>query len=222
MNTRAQPAAAARHGFDVFAPQKCAIDREIVFLGGRSGMTNLLFSYYGRISVAKFWLGFLMQFLIFGVGLALIMFAALTVDPQLLQEGRETPPNPAAGATLGLGIIVLVILLAVMNFAVMVKRCHDRNKSGWFSLLSLIPYVGFFWWVIDLGILEGHHGPNEYGPDPQGRPPRPQFAGTQATGQWTSAGQFDPDQLRKLKALLDDGLITQDEYDRKRQQLMGV
>ncbi len=184
-------------------------------------MTNLLFSFYGRISVAKFWLGFLMQFLIFGVGLALTFFAALTIDPQLLQEGRQTPPNPAAGAILGIGIIVLLILLTVMNFAVMVKRCHDRNKSGWFSLISLIPYVGIVWWVIDLGILEGHHGPNEYGPDPQGRPPRPQFIATQGTGQWVSAGQFDPEQLRKLKALLDDGLITQDEYDRKRQQLMG-
>lgn len=53
------------------------------------------------------------------------------------------------------------------------------------------------------------------------RPPRPQFIATQGTGQWVSAGQFDPEQLRKLKALLDDGLITQDEYDRKRQQLMG-
>jgi uncharacterized membrane protein YhaH (DUF805 family) len=54
-----------------------------------------------------------------------------------------------------------------MQFAVMAKRCHDRGKSGWMSLIMLIPLAGPIWALIDLGILAGQDGPNEYGPDPR-------------------------------------------------------
>jgi uncharacterized membrane protein YhaH (DUF805 family) len=183
---------------------------------------KLLFSYHGRISVAYFWLGWLLQVLFVIVLAVAVIMTALHLDPQLFDENRQGKPDPAAMSVILTGVAIWLILGTVMNFAVMVKRCHDRNKSGWFSLLALIPYVGFFWWVIDLGILEGHHGPNQYGPDPQNRPPR--GTAVPGAGQWTAAAQanFDPDQLRKLKALLDDGLITKEEFERKRQQLVGI
>lgn len=181
---------------------------------------KLLFSFHGRISVARFWLGVVLQLLFTIVLATATIMTALRIDPHLFDEHREGAANPAAISVLLTGLGIWLIVGSIMNFAVMVKRCHDRNKSGWFSLLSLIPYVGFFWWVIDLGILEGHHGPNQYGPDPQNRPPR--GTAVPGTGQWTAAGNFDPDQLRKLKALLDDGLITREEFERKRQQLMGL
>jgi len=31
-----------------------------------------------------------------------------------------------------------------------------------------VPFVGLIWAIIDLGILPGTVGPNEYGPDPLG------------------------------------------------------
>jgi uncharacterized membrane protein YhaH (DUF805 family) len=49
----------------------------------------------------------------------------------------------------------------------MAKRCHDRGKSGWMSLIALIPLAGAIWALVDLGILAGQLGPNEYGPDPR-------------------------------------------------------
>ena len=49
-----------------------------------------------------------------------------------------------------------------------IKRAHDRGKSGWWILITLIPIAGFIWWLIDLGIFEGQKGPNKYGPDPRG------------------------------------------------------
>jgi hypothetical protein len=50
--------------------------------------------------------------------------------------------------------------------AVYVKRCHDRDKSGWWLLLLAIPCLGVLWWLIDLGLLEGTPGPNSYGVSP--------------------------------------------------------
>lgn len=57
-------------------------------------------------------------------------------------------------------------LILVAGIMLHIKRCHDRDKSGWWCLLLFIPIVGFIWAVVDLGILEGTKGENQYGPDP--------------------------------------------------------
>jgi uncharacterized membrane protein YhaH (DUF805 family) len=116
-----------------------------------------LFSFNGRIGRGRFW-----AFLLVAIVLEVVGFALIAVlDPHFFDQ----PPS-SNGA--GLAVYAVVMLLVIyMNFAVMVKRCHDRGKSGWMSLISLIPLVGAIWWLIDLGILAGQDGPNEYGPDPR-------------------------------------------------------
>ena len=49
--------------------------------------------------------------------------------------------------------------------AVLVRRLHDINLSGWWCLLAFVPYVG---WAILLIIacLRGTSGGNDFGPDP--------------------------------------------------------
>lgn len=37
--------------------------------------------------------------------------------------------------------------------AVQVRRWHDRNKSGWWVFINLIPLIGFVWAVIENGFL---------------------------------------------------------------------
>jgi uncharacterized membrane protein YhaH (DUF805 family) len=63
------------------------------------------------------------------------------------------------------GIFALVALYP--SLAVSVKRCHDRDRSGWFLLLGLIPLVNL-WVVIEVCFLRGMSGPNKYGPVPLG------------------------------------------------------
>lgn len=67
-------------------------------------------------------------------------------------------------------LIQLVIALAVLvpSLAVAVKRCHDRDKSGWWVLIALIPILGWIWYIVELGFLPGTPGPNRFGPDPLG------------------------------------------------------
>ncbi|ESQ83732.1 hypothetical protein AEAC466_12050 [Asticcacaulis sp. AC466] len=68
--------------------------------------------------------------------------------------------NPAFG---------LFALVAVwMKLAVLVKRWHDRDKSGWWMLIGLIPFVGGLWILIECGFLDGTPGPNRFGPSPKG------------------------------------------------------
>lgn len=46
-----------------------------------------------------------------------------------------------------------------------IRRCHDLDKSGWFSLLLLVPIVGIIV-AIYLLLAKGTEGLNHYGPDP--------------------------------------------------------
>jgi uncharacterized membrane protein YhaH (DUF805 family) len=66
----------------------------------------------------------------------------------------------------GEGIVpfVLNILMAIAGIMLHIKRFHDRGKSGWWVLILFIPVIGFFWAIIDLGILQGDPGDNRFGP----------------------------------------------------------
>jgi len=62
------------------------------------------------------------------------------------------------------GLYALAVLIP--SLAVTVRRLHDQDKSGWFILLGLIPFVGGII-VLVFMCLEGTQGPNRYGPDPK-------------------------------------------------------
>ena len=66
------------------------------------------------------------------------------------------------------GLLPLLFGLAMLIAGVMlhVKRCHDRGKSGLWTILIFVPVIGWIWAIIDLGILEGDPGDNRYGPAP--------------------------------------------------------
>lgn len=107
---------------------------------------DLLFKFDGRINRGKFWLG----------------VAILYVVPWLLFL--------IAGAVNSSFLWVLVSLLMIVliwpGLAISIKRWHDRDKSGWWILIGLIPLVGPIWALIETGFLPGTPGPNQYGPDP--------------------------------------------------------
>ena len=109
-------------------------------------MKDLLFSFEGRIPRRKYWLGSLVMMVTMLIPFGIVM----AVD------------NTAAMIVL----VVLCLPMIYVSFAVGAKRWHDRNKSGWWNLIGMIPYVGSIWVFIECGCLRGTQGPNNYGPDP--------------------------------------------------------
>ncbi|WP_329199957.1 MULTISPECIES: DUF805 domain-containing protein [unclassified Streptomyces] len=65
-------------------------------------------------------------------------------------------------------VITWIYTLAVFlpSLGVSVRRLHDTGKSGWWYLISLVPFIGGIWMLI-LMATEGHRGANEYGQDPK-------------------------------------------------------
>ena len=58
--------------------------------------------------------------------------------------------------------LILVFGLLIPAVAVGVRRFHDKDKSGWWILISLVPYIGSFIILIML-IEKGTEGTNRFG-----------------------------------------------------------
>lgn len=132
-------------------------------------ITNLLFTFQGRVNRGKYWLAVL----IYVIAMAIAVALALTV--------------PVIGWFLA---IIIYVVAAVSGVFVGIKRLHDRDKSGWwlllfylapgvlsglgqasgmgttFSVTSLISLAISIWMFVELGCLRGTVGDNQYGPDP--------------------------------------------------------
>jgi uncharacterized membrane protein YhaH (DUF805 family) len=66
-----------------------------------------------------------------------------------------------------LSILLSIIIIAnlIPIYAAAVRRIHDSNKSGWWVLISAIPIIGLY--VFVLLIQDGSKGKNSFGPKPK-------------------------------------------------------
>ena len=128
------------------------------------GFVAVLFSFQGRIGRAYYWLWVVCE-LVYLVLLNTVIEAAGI-------GGRRSLSTPAIGIgpLIALLVVVLVslIILTWSNLAVHIKRWHDRDKSGWWVLIGLVPIIGGLWTLIECGFLDGTPGPNRFGPSPKG------------------------------------------------------
>jgi len=110
----------------------------------------LFTSFDGRINRAKFWAGV-------GVIIAVAIVAQILDNVLGITIGES-----------GLGPIYIIVGLISLYCAIALyaKRWHDRDKSGWWTLIGLVPIIGGIWLIVELGILQGTQGSNQYGPDP--------------------------------------------------------
>ena len=110
-----------------------------------------LFSFRGRIGRGAFWAITTVWTIIF-VGAASYLLSG--------------SPNELVAALVG----VVAVLSYIVWLATSVKRWHDRNKSGVWIFIYLVPIIGDIWALIEQGFLLGTDGANEYGPPNNGSP----------------------------------------------------
>ena len=108
-----------------------------------------LFSFEGRINRQTYWI------------IAVIFFIIYAVLAALMQSKNN-------GVIALAGIVYLALI--VPSLATGVKRWHDRDKSGWWVLIALVPVIGAIWSLIELGFLPGTPGNNRFGAPSSGSP----------------------------------------------------
>ena len=101
-------------------------------------------TFSGRAARSEYWYFALATFLL-SVAIQLLALATPTVAMVIFT------------------ILILGILLPGLGVAI--RRLHDIDRSGWWYLIVLVPFVGvillIYWFV-----KKGTSGPNRYGEDP--------------------------------------------------------
>jgi uncharacterized membrane protein YhaH (DUF805 family) len=150
-------------------------------------LSYLYTSFDGRINRQPYWLGTIilvvvMLVIIFAVGFAIGIPDTIDFRFRLVT-------------------FILQLVFLYPSAALMVKRLHDRNRPTYFAAFILVPvilkgltdligmtgdpfsataldyilngiiFIVAIWFFIELGILRGTVGPNQYGPDPLGAAP---------------------------------------------------
>jgi uncharacterized membrane protein YhaH (DUF805 family) len=117
-------------------------------------------SFNGRIPRMTFWLSILILIIVQWVLFALFGGMAMM---------NFDPADPAAAEQMmsSMGPIWIISLIFLWpSLAIYAKRWHDRDKSGWWSLILFVPLIGFIWFLVECGFLRGSEGPNRFGADP--------------------------------------------------------
>ena len=159
--------------------------------------TWFLFSFEGRINRAKIWLAAVIWFATIFSFMTIFLFVVagiLRASGNDLHMVSLRTVHPAF-YLLGLPLLVIAVWLFV---ATVIKRLHDRGRSGWWfapffvapSLLDkladwldnaplalLVSALGLglgVWCFVELFCLRGTKGPNRFGPDPLAPAPQSQ------------------------------------------------
>ncbi|PUB17482.1 DUF805 domain-containing protein [Yoonia sediminilitoris] len=135
-------------------------------------------TFSGRASRSEYWWYFLF--------IMLVYFALIIVMGVFGGATAAINPNMGNGDLengLGMGMIISIILIGVFwlavllpSIAVVVRRLHDRNLSGWWYLglilVGIVPIIGPIVSLVGgivffvIMCLKGTDGPNKYGADP--------------------------------------------------------
>lgn len=110
--------------------------------------------FTGRASRSEFWWAALFQFIV-GTIAGVVISIVLIVVVIVAFAAAERPDSLETGVTVALlstlvivvGLTVTTLPLLIPSIAVTVRRLHDTNRSGWWYLLSLIPYAGYVIYV---------------------------------------------------------------------------
>ena len=182
-------------------------------------LKRYLFSFRGRATRLEYWM--------YNVALICVSFILGFI---FIALGDEVG---------GIVLVVFYLFFIWSLIAIQVKRWQDRDKSGWWILINLVPIIGSIWALIDNGFLRGTEGMNRFGEDPLERSTSNKEAIT--TSEEVSSGETTSDKeeitsneeaisdnnndspedkLTKLSELKEKGMIDEEDYNSKKEEIL--
>ena len=125
------------------------------------------FNFEGRASRSEFWWAYLGQYAVSMVVYMISMFFCGFLIPILAINIDSDMDEATFFGILFLSMIPMIIFglaIAIPMLGVSARRLHDIGKSGWWYLISLIPFGGLlliYWWA-----QPSEMRPNQYGEVP--------------------------------------------------------
>ncbi len=120
-------------------------------------MTDLL-SFKGRVGRGVF--------VLIQAGVFIALYLATFILIVATGAGDERQAAITVQGTIGVafGGCAFGALAAWVSLAAAVRRCHDRDLSGWMLLFAFPPVLGQLWLFLNLITGPGTPGANAYGP----------------------------------------------------------
>ncbi|HEY7853526.1 MAG TPA: DUF805 domain-containing protein [Aquiluna sp.] len=112
-------------------------------------------NFKGRARRSEYW--YIQLFLV------VTNLAAAAIDLALMDGDIDRFIANGGGGIVGLIWILLTITPAI---AVLIRRLHDTNRSGWWALIGLVPFVGTIV-ILIFTVADSDQGENAYGGSPQ-------------------------------------------------------
>jgi uncharacterized protein YjbI with pentapeptide repeats len=119
-------------------------------------VTNL---FRGRINRSSYFVGYLASFMVY---FAIVLVYSLIP----LAANSLIHINTYLAAIVGVLLVLLAFVVAVLFWiSLTIRRFHDIDKSGYYILWLLVPFINIYYWFVLL-FEQGTVGPNRYGPLP--------------------------------------------------------
>lgn len=122
-------------------------------LSSKEGMLDKFIGIDGRINRKKY---IFRSLLLWGMGCIFELCVIMSRVEQLDFMAGDLPG------------MVLLTIVGIPWMMLMVRRLHDLNRNGFWSLLVFVPVASFFLFLY-LCCFRGTRGRNSYGEDPLGR-----------------------------------------------------
>ena len=129
-------------------------------------MLSTLLSPYGRVNRLQYW-GFHLIIVVASATMLAAVYALAGPFEQAMAPGEAVSIQMLS---IVVPLVIWFVCAAWSGLCISIKRCHDRDKSGWWLLIQLIPVVGPLWCLVELGFLPGTSGPNHYDTAPPYEP----------------------------------------------------
>jgi len=112
-------------------------------------------NFKGRARRSEYWF---IQFFLVATNLA-----AAAIDLALMDGDVDRFIANGGGGIVGLIWILATIVPAL---AVLVRRLHDTNRSGWWALIGFVPVIGTIV-ILVFTVSDSTQGENRYGASPK-------------------------------------------------------
>jgi uncharacterized membrane protein YhaH (DUF805 family) len=110
--------------------------------------------FTGRASRSEFWWAMLFQYIVGTIAGLVLTVVVIAVMASVIVGADQTDPaatvlkaTVASTLVMVVGLAVFTLPLLLPSIAVTVRRLHDTNRSGWWYLISLIPFGGYALYV---------------------------------------------------------------------------
>ncbi|MDD9716727.1 DUF805 domain-containing protein [Dinoroseobacter sp. PD6] len=150
-----------------------------------SAFVNVV-NFGGRATRAEFWY---FQLFIYALTIGGVLFVIFALQPeQIARLGAATDDNP--------WYFGVSVFLWIQSWSLLVRRLHDTDRSGFWSLIGFVPIIGLLVLLV-FAVQPGDRGNNRFGPPRGGaRPARSRFARPDVT-----PGKTEEDRKAEVRAL---------------------